>query len=195
MAILIACEESQVVCTAFRKLGFEAFSCDIEPCSGNHPEYHIQDNVVNLLRESWDLVISFPPCTHLAVSGARYFAQKRLDGRQRRGIEFFMEFTKLACPWAIENPVGIMSTIYRKPDQIIQPYEFGHLERKSTCLWLNSLPALIPTNNVYEQMMSMNKKDWDWRRNIPPSADRAKIRSKTFPGIADAIASQWSKVL
>ena len=127
MKILVACEESQRVCKAFREKGHEAYSCDILPCSGGHPEWHLQQDVIPLLSEEWDMIIAFPPCTHLCVSGARWFEQKRKDGRQQEGIDFFLKFTDLECEKvAIENPVGIMSSIYRKPDQIIQPYEFGH---------------------------------------------------------------------
>jgi hypothetical protein len=129
------------------------------------------------------MIIAFPPCTHLAVSGARWFEQKRKDGRQQQGIIFFMEFTKLKCRWAIENPIGIMSTYYRKPDQIIQPWQFGHGETKATCLWIHDLPLLKPTNIV----PGREQKIW----KMPPSKERTKLRSKTFPGIAKAMASQW----
>ena len=134
MKILVACEESQAVTIEFRALGHEAYSCDILPCSGGHPEWHIQGDVLPLLKEKWDMVIAFPPCTHLAVSGAAHFAKKRADGRQQQGIDFFMEFTKLTCAYAIENPVGIMSKLWRKPDQIIQPWQFGDSFQKQTCL-------------------------------------------------------------
>ena len=127
MKILVACEESQRVCIEFRKRGHEAYSCDIVPCSGGHPEWHLQQDVIPLLKEKWDMIIAFPPCTHLCVSGARWFEQKRKDGRQQEGIDFFMKFTDLDCEKVvIENPVGIMSSVWRKPDQIIQPYEYGH---------------------------------------------------------------------
>lgn len=122
MKVLIACEESQVVCKAFRAVGHEAYSCDTEPCSGGHPEWHLQQDVTPLLKREWDMVIAFHPCTHLAVSGAAWFEQKRKDGRQQQGIDFFMMFSKLSCPYAIENPVGIMSSVWRKPDQIVQPF-------------------------------------------------------------------------
>lgn len=192
MRILVACEESQVVTEAFRLKGHEAYSCDIEPCSGNHPEWHLQQDVLPLLKIKWDMVIAFPPCTHLAVSGAAWFKQKRLDGRQQQGIDFFMRFTNLNCPTAIENPIGIMSKVYRKPDQIIQPYEYGHLEQKATCLWLHNLPKLKPTNNVYNEMIKLPKKERERIHYLPPSKDRSKLRSKTFLGIADALASQYS---
>jgi hypothetical protein len=200
MNVLIACEESQRVCIEFRKKGHFAFSCDIEECSGGHPEWHIKEDVLRILNGEcgfttqngddwifpckWDLIIAFPPCTHLAVSGARYFEQKRKDGRQQQGIDFFMEFTKADCEKiAIENPIGIMSTHYRKPDQIIQPWMFGHGETKATCLWLKNLPKLEPTNIVDGREQRI------WR--MPPGPERAKERSKTFPGIAKAMADQW----
>ena len=149
MKILVACEESQAVTKELRKLGHEAYSCDLLPCSGGHPEWHLQQDVIPLLKEKWDMIIAFPPCTHLAVSGARYFEQKRKDGRQQQGIDFFMKFVNADCPRiAIENPIGIMSSIYRKPDQIIQPWMFGDKFTKSTCIWLKGLPKLEPTNIV-----------------------------------------------
>ena len=204
MNVLVACEESQRVCTAFREKGHNAFSCDILPCSGGHPEWHIQVDVLQLINgfcsfktqdmtdtdepiwllQKWDLIIAFPPCTHLAVSGARYFEQKRKDGRQKQGIDFFMEFTKADCEKiAIENPIGIMSTHYRKPDQIIQPWMFGHGETKATCLWLKNLPKLEPTNIVDGREQRI------WR--MPPCPERAKERSKTYEGIAKAMANTW----
>lgn len=212
MKVLAACEESQRVCTEFRRLGHEAYSCDIEACSGGHPEWHIQSDVLPLLNGScsfwtldgvehsilgkWDVIIAFPPCTHLAVSGARYFAEKQKDGRQQQGIAFFMEFIHAGCEKiAIENPVGVMSSRYRKPDQIIQPYEFGHAERKRTCLWLKGLPPLVPTDIVKPELHICRNGvvDSKWHYdtyNLPPK-ERAKERSKTFPGIAKAMAEQW----
>lgn len=213
MNVLIACEESQRVCIEFRKKGHLAFSCDIMTCSGGYPEWHIHGDVLNVLNPQllpvgngeykygiefytnngqdfhtilgkWDLIIAFPPCTHLAVSGARYFEQKRKDGRQQQGIDFFMEFTKADCEKiAIENPIGIMSTHYRKPDQIIQPWMFGHGETKATCLWLKNLPKLEPTNIVDGREQRI------WR--MPPGPERAKERSKTYEGIAKAMANAW----
>ena len=182
MRVLVACEESQEVCKAFRKRGHEAYSCDIQECSGGHPEWHIHDDVLNHL-EGWDLVVAFPPCTDLAVSGARWFEEKRKSGKQQKSIDFFMIFTKLSCPWVIENPIGIMSSIYRKPDQIIQPWMFGHGETKATCLWLHSLPKLEATNIVDGREQRI------WK--MAPGPDRAKMRSKTFSGIAKAMADQW----
>ena len=181
--VLIACEESQAVTKEMRTIGVEAYSCDIEPCSGGYPEWHIQGDVIPLLDKDWDMVIAFPPCTHLASSGARWFKEKQADGRQQGGIDFFMQFTKLDCLWAIENPIGIMSSYYRKPDQIIHPWQFGHGETKATCLWTNGLPKLVPTNIVDGREQRI------WK--LPPSKERAKLRSKTYPGIAQAIASQW----
>jgi site-specific DNA-cytosine methylase len=183
MKILIACEESQAVCIEFRKRGHEAYSCDILPCSGGHPEWHIQDDVLEHL-EGWDMIIAFPPCTHLAVSGARWFKEKRKDGRQQEAVDFFMVMANSpAEKIAIENPIGIMSSLYRKPDQIIQPWQYGHGETKSTCLWLTGLPKLVPTDIVNGREQRI------WK--MPPSDDRSKLRSKTFPGIAKAMAEQW----
>lgn len=187
MKILVACEESQVVTTEFRKLGFEAYSCDIIECSGGHPEWHIQDDVTNVLDKDWDCVIAFPPCTHLSSSGARYWAEKRKDGRQQEAVNFFLQFVGVSKYWAIENPIGFMSTVFRKPDQIIQPWQFGHGETKSTCLWLGNLPKLAPTNIVEGREQRI------WK--MPPSKDRAKLRSKTYSGIAKAMATQWGKYM
>ena len=185
MKILVACEESQAVTIELRRLGHEAYSCDIIPCSGGHPEWHLQQDVIPLLTQKWDMILAFPPCTHLAVSGARWFAAKRADGRQQNAIDFFMRFANSDCPRiAIENPVGIMSTVWKKPDQIIQPWQFGHGETKKTCLWLKGLPPLIPTEIVEGREQRI------WK--MPPSEDRAKNRAKTFPGIARAMAEQWA---
>ena len=146
--VLIACEESQAVCIEFRKLGIEAYSCDILPCSGGHPEWHIKGDVLEQLEKGWDMMIAFPPCTHLAVSGAAHFDKKRKDGRQQEGIDFFMSIVTAPIEKiAIENPVGIMSSIYRQPDCIIQPYRFGDPHKKTTCLWLKNLPALKATHH------------------------------------------------
>ena len=185
MKILVACEESQAVTIEMRRLGHEAYSCDIGPCSGGHPEWHLQVDALELLKMKWDMILAFPPCTHLAVSGARYFEQKRKDGRQQAAIDFFMRFANADCPKiAIENPVGIMSSVWRKPDQIIQPWQFGHGETKKTCLWLKGIPLLVPTNIVDGREQRI------WK--MPPSEDRAKNRAKTFPGIARAMAEQWA---
>ena len=203
MRVLVACEESQAVTKELRRLGHEAYSCDVQECSGGHPEWHLQQDVIPLLTEPWDMIIAFPPCTDLAVSGARHFAKKRADGRQQRSIEFFMQFANADCPKvAIENPIGIMSSHYRKPDQIIQPYQFGDHARKSTCLWLKGLPKLIPTNIVdhgeivrggYSVGASLNYARDENGKILPWNDPRtAKIRSKTFPGIARAMAEQWA---
>lgn len=193
--VLVACEESQQVTKRLRNMGIEAYSADIMPTSGNHPEWHIQDDVRNHTSKPWDMIIAFPPCTHLASSGARHFDKKRQDGRQQEGIDFFNHFTQLDCPRiAIENPVGIMSTIYRKPDQIIQPYYFGESFSKKTCLWLKGLPKLHSTNIVdpgefitFPSGKRMSKFYYDAKL----TKNTSKIRSKTFDGIADAMASQW----
>jgi hypothetical protein len=203
MKILVACEESQVVTKEFRSLGHEAWSCDILSCSGGHPEWHIEGDVVPILKDNWDMVLAFPPCTHLAVSGAAHFAKKRADGRQQEGIDFFMQFTKLnhVPKVAIENPIGIMSKIYRKPDQIIQPYQFGEDASKRTCLWLKGLPPLIETCRVVGRMVTTPKgklvERWAnqcsnyGHDKTSPSPERSRIRSKTYLGVAKAIANQW----
>lgn len=184
MKVLIACEESQAVCIAFRKKGHEAYSCDIQPCSGAHPEWHIQGDVLEQLDKGWDLMIAFPPCTDLAVSGSRWFPEKIKNGSQQASIDFFMSIANSNIPKiAIENPIGIMSSKYRKPDQIIQPWMFGHGETKATCLWLKWIPKLTPTNIVEGR----EQKIW----KMSPGPERAKLRSKTFQGIADAMANQW----
>lgn len=197
MKVLLACEESQEVTKQFRLLGHEAYSNDILRPSGGHPEWHLQGDVRDYLYHDWDLIIAFPPCTDLASSGAAWFKQKQLDGRQQASIDFFMLFTKLNCPKVvIENPVGIMSNHYRKPDQIIQPYQFGDPYEKRTCLWLKGLPLLTPTNvvepeprQVYQSGRTMPT--WYAQAWSKPKSERSKIRSKTFPGIAKAMAKQW----
>lgn len=196
MRVLVACEQSQTVTSAFRALGHEAYSCDLLPCGGAFPQWHLQEDVSPLLSEPWDLIVAFPPCTHLVVSGAKWFEQKRRDGRQQEGINFFMRFTRLDCPRvAIENPVGIMSTIYAKPTQIVQPWMFGDEASKKTCLWLKNLPALIPTQVVgagehitYASGRRLPK--WYADAYRLPKKERAILRSKTFQGIADAMANQ-----
>lgn len=200
--VLVACEESQAVTSRLRKMGVEAYSCDLLPTSGANPEWHIQADALEVVKINWDAVIAFPPCTHLAVSGARWFEQKQRDGRQQMGIGFFLAFTALdhVPKVAIENPVGIMSNLYRKPDQIIQPYMFGDPYEKKTCLWLKGLPKLEPTDIVepHPRIQAASGKtspDWHaytWGLN---SHERSVARSKTFPGIADAIAKQWGAVI
>ncbi len=186
MKILIACEESQVVTIAFRKNDHEAYSCDILPCSGGHPEWHLHSHVSEHLKQKWDMIIAFPPCTHLSSSGARWWKEKQLDGRQQKAIDFFIIFVNHPCKKkVIENPVGIMSTLYRKPDQIIQPHWFGHGETKATCLWLWGVPKLEPTDNVEGREQRI------WK--MPESKDRSKKRSETYPGVAKAMAELWGK--
>lgn len=190
MEILIACEYSGVVRDAFIEKGHDAWSCDILPTEGKYIDNHYKTDIKNVLEEPygpWDMIIAFPPCTHLAVSGAKHFAEKRKDGRQQEGIDFFMMFTKLNCPKiSIENPVGIMSTVYRKPDQIIQPYEYGDPYKKTTCLWLKNLPKLIPTDIVEPKIKTYKdgsrfSADYGWSSN----------RGQTYKGIANAMAEQW----
>ena len=215
--VLIACEESQALATRFNANGFRAFSCDLQDCSGSHPEFHIKGDCLNLLDghcffqtqdkqyhyvNQWDLIIAHPPCTYLTVTGNRWYnvekygdkAIQRLKDREE-AIDFFMRFTKTTCKHvAIENPVGVMSTIYRKPDQIIQPYQFGDHHRKATCLWLKGLPTLSPTEIVEPKVVRINGTSMDedyckaWGL---PKEERQRIRSKTYPGIANAIVSQW----
>ena len=230
MNVLVACEESQRVCTAFREKGHNAFSCDILPCSGGHPEWHIMQDVLPLLNGQcsfktmdgiehsidgkWDLIIAHPPCTYLTVAANKLYniekygkkAVKRLEDREK-AIEFFMAFVNADCERkAIENPIGVISTRYRKPDQIIQPYQFGHPVRKSTCLWLYNLPKLKPTNIVDFECIHSNGKSggysgpsWivkDENGKILSYKDPrvAKARSKTYEGIAKAMAAQWSDI-
>ena len=238
MKVLVACEESQRVCIEFRKLGHEAYSCDIEPCSGGHPEWHIQDDVLPLLNGNcefktvngdihhligkWDMIIAFPPCTHLAVSGARHFEKKRADGRQREGIEFFCKFFAADCDKIIiENPVNIISGDYiskyfpdiaekydlpKKPTQRIHPWMFGDNFSKCTCLWEKGVEPLVPLIKEEPEMKYhewVDKKTgkkkrqnlWMYQtlRNTKTTEDRRKSRSKTFPGIAKAMAEQWGE--
>lgn len=206
MKVLVACEESQEVCKAFRERGHDAYSCDLAECSGGHPEWHIKGNVLPIIGGGitmkttdgeaheieglWDLIIAHPPCTYLAASGNRWFGETYGTAGKARylnrlnGIEFFMQFVLCSAKRiAIENPVGIMSSVYRKPDQIIQPWQFGHGETKATCLWLKNLPLLKPTNIVEGREQKIFR--------MSPSEDRAKLRSKTYAGIAKAMAEQW----
>lgn len=215
--ILVACEESQAVTIRFRELGFTAYSCDIQDCSGGHPEWHIKDDVLKVISDGWDCMIAFPPCTHLAVSGAAWFEQKRKDGRQQEGIEFFMQIVNAPIERiAIENPVGIMSKIYRKPDQIIQPYYFGDKAQKTTCIWLKNLPVLYHNDkpNLFDETVThVYKGDmYEWVDGKSGKIKRQPMwyaeaflkrgtknigfeRSKTFPGIANAMATQWGEYL
>ena len=182
MKILIACEFSGVVRDAFIGGGHDAMSCDLLPTETPGPHY--QGDVRDVLDYPWDLMIAHPPCTHLSVSGARYFADKRMDGRQQSAVSFFMRLAKADIPRiAIENPVCVMSTLWRKPDQTIQPWEFGHGETKATCLWLKGLPPLQPTDIVPGREARV------WK--MPPSETRALERSRTYTGVAQAMAKQW----
>lgn len=185
MRVLIACEYSGAVRDAFIALGHDAMSCDLLPTDAPGPHY--QGDVRDVLDYPWDLMIAHPPCTHLSVSGARHFEAKRKDGRQQSAIAFFMMLAKADIPRiAIENPICIMSSIWRKPDQVIQPWQFGHGETKATALWLKCLPALQPTNIVDGREARIHR--------MPPSTDRWKLRSATYPGIAQAMADQWSEI-
>lgn len=194
MRVLCACEESQAVTQELRRLGHDAWSCDLLPTSGGRPEWHVQADAIEVCKLDWDMVLAFPPCTHLAVSGARWFEQKRRDGRQQRAIGLFLAFTALdhVPRVAIENPVGIMSTLYRKPDQVIQPWQFGHPETKATCLWLKGLPPLAPTNDVHAEMEALGDAEAHRIHHMPPSPERAALRSKTYAGVARAMAEQWA---
>lgn len=186
MKVLVACEYSGIVRDAFLAKGHDAMSCDLLDTESPGPHY--KGDMFEVLDYPWDLMIAHPPCTHLSVSGSRHFESKRMDGRQQAAVSFFMKIDRLAqhIPrTAIENPVCIMSSLYRKPDQIIQPWQFGHGETKATCLWLKGLPLLKPTNIVEGRDARIHR--------MPPSADRWKERSKTYQGIADAMAEQWSK--
>jgi len=220
MKVLIACEESQRVCAAFRELGHEAYSCDIVECSGGHPEWHIQGDCLPLLNGNcefetidggkhviegkWDLIVAHPPCTFLTCTGNRWFnverygekALKRIEDREE-AVKFFMAFVNADCDKiAIENPVGVMSTRYRKPNQIIQPWMFGDAVEKKTCLWLKGLENLKPTDVVEppaRQEFASGKTMPAWYAEAwkLPKEERSKVRSKTFPGFAKAMAEQW----
>ena len=193
MNVLVACEFSGVVREAFRKLGHDAWSCDLLP--SEIPGQHLQCDIRKILDYGfWDLMIAHPPCTDLSVSGARYFAAKRADGRQQASIDFFMDLANAPIPLiAIENPIGIMSTIWRKPDQIIQPWMFGHPESKATCLWLKGLPTLHATN-ILVNSGRWNNQTPSGQNKLGPSPDRAMNRSRTYAGIAAAMAEQWGVV-
>ena len=182
MRVLIACEYSGRVRDAFIRAGHDAMSCDILPTDAPGPHY--QGDVRDVLADGWDLMVGHPPCTDLSVSGARHFEAKRADGRQQAAIEFFLMLARAPIQRiAIENPVCIMSSIWRKPDQIIQPWQYGHGETKATCLWLKNLPHLVPTHIVEGREQRI------WK--MPQTADRWKLRSETYAGIAEAMAQQW----
>lgn len=193
--ILIACEESGIVRDAFIARGFDAWSCDILPRS--HPK-HISGDVLPHLGDGWDMMIAHPPCTDICLACARYWKQKRADGRQQAGIDFFMAMANAPIERiAVENPVGVMSRVYRKPDQIINPWQFGDEAHKPTCLWLKGLPLLIPTKIVgrgeFYEYNGRRLSKWNHNRGHGP--ERARIASKTFQGIADAMAQQWGDYL
>jgi hypothetical protein len=190
MRVLVACEYSGTVRDAFIKRGHDAISCDLLPTDVEGPHY--QGDIFDIINDGFDLMIAHPPCTDLAVSGAAHFAKKRADGRQQKSIDFFMKLAESNIPkYAIENPVSIMSTVWRKPNQIIQPWMFGHLEQKATCLWTKDLPLLKSSNDVKNEMMLLPINKRQRLHYLPPSVDRWKIRSKTYQGIADAMAEQW----
>lgn len=194
MRVLIACEESQAVCIAFRERGHEAYSCDILPCSGGHPEWHIQADIRTLLNDYFDLVIFHPVCTRITNSGVMWLEKRNLWSDLDEACEFFNLKEKFNSPKvATENPIPHKYAVEKigKYNQIIQPYMFGHMERKATCLWLKNLPLLTETNNVYNEMVKLPKREQQRIHYLPPSKDRAKLRSKTFPGIARAMAVQW----
>lgn len=207
MKVLVTCKESQRVCIAFRKRGHEAYSADVQEPSGGHPKWHILGDVLPIINGDcvfttmdgekhavygeWDLLIAHPPCTHLAVSGMRWFKEGvKPMHLQEQAADFFMKFINADCDHiAVENPICIMSTRYRKPDQIINPWQFGHPEQKKTCLWLKNLRKLKETNNVYEYMMTLPIKE---RTRIHwLGSNKSKERSKTYYGIAEAMAEQW----
>ena len=213
MKVLIACEESQAVTKAFRALGHEAYSCDILPCSGGHKEWHLQGDVFNYINQGWDLMIAHPPCTYLSVSGARHLYNKDKTPNieryknQAEALNFVQRLMDLDIPRiAIENPISVISSHIRKPDQIIQPYWFGDSASKSTCLWLKNLPKLIPTNMVDKGEFKewTDKKSGKVKRQAlwyyqalqqaKNSAERRTLRSKTFKGIAEAMATQWTNL-
>ena len=223
MCVLVACEESQRVTMAFRERGHESYSCDIQPCSGGHPEWHIQGDCLHIIngdcsfftqdfelhtiRGAWDLIIAHPPCTYLTVTANRWLDTGKYGKRawermrqQNEAIAFFYKFVLAECPRvAIENPLGVMSSAYRKPDQIIQPYYFGDPFEKRTCLWLKNLPLLHATNVVKPEARHMfpssnSMPEWYVKAGKYPQAERSKIRSKTFPGLAKAMAEQWGKI-
>lgn len=218
MNVLVACEESQCVCVAFRAKGHTAYSCDLQECSGGHPEWHILGDALEALKggtivtmdgvihnvDKWDLIIAHPPCTYLTVTGNRWFdtgkygkaAWKRMTERNK-AIAFFYRFVMADCDRiAIENPIGVMSTAYRSADQTVQPYMFGDPFEKKTCFWLKGLPHLQPTNEVEppaRKQFASGKTMAEWYADLfrLPKDERSKVRSRTFPGLANAMAEQW----
>lgn len=197
MRVLIACEFSGIVREAFNAYsGVYAVSCDLLPAEDGRTDYHYQGDVRDIINDGWDMMIAFPPCTDLAVSGAKWFEQKRKDGRQQAAIEFVRFLMDAPIERiAIENPIGVISSYIRKPDQIIQPWQFGHEATKTTCLWLKNLSPLQPTNIVSkgERHVTKGGKSLPTWYNLPPSPNRWRERSRTFSGIAQAMAEQWSK--
>ena len=203
MKILVACEENQAVTIELRKLGHEAYSADIQDCSGGHPEWHIKGDVLKILNDGWDMIIGFPECTHLSKAGAPSWKEKQADGRQQDAIDFVFKIRDARCDLiAIENPVGKLSTSWRKPDQIINPFQFGEPFKKATCLWLKGLPKLKDTDLIepkYHYTSNSTRggllKDGTRKKSKLPifqAWTSAKHRSKTFPGIAKAMAEQWA---
>lgn len=217
MKILVACEESQAVTIALRNRGHEAYSCDIQNCSGGHVEFHIRcdvalllngdcefctaDGVLHTIIGEWDMIIAFPPCTHLTRAGAAYWVKKRADGRQWAAIAFVVSIWHCKCrKVVIENPIGILSSVWMKPVQIIHPFEFGHAVSKPTCLWIRGLPRLMPTNIVepefrvrWSKSKSKIVRDSLWYYEAGKNKrTRSKVRSKTFLGVAVAMADQWT---
>lgn len=199
--ILVACEESQAVTKAFREYGFQAFSNDLQDCSGGHPEWHLKMDALEALQlKKWDLVIAHPPCTRMANSGVMWLEKRNLWDDLDEATTFFnyfVEYGKAGNKIAIENPIPHKYAVEKigKYSQVIQPYQFGHLERKATCLWLFNLPELKETNNVYSEMIKLPKSEQQRIHYLPPGKERAKLRSKTFSGIAEAIAAQWGSFL
>ena len=195
--VLVACEESQAITKEFRKLGVEAYSCDLQECSGGHPEWHLKTDVTELLKLKWDLLIAHPPCTRLTIRAQYWNKIRNLENEKQEAIDFFLKLANAPVKHkAIENPIGIMSSIYRKPNQIIQPYQFGDTEQKATCLWTENLPKLKPTKIVEPVFkLTKNGKKLYFNDKLPKNNERQKLRSKTFPGIAKAIAEQYTAFL
>jgi len=191
MRVLVACEYSGRVRSAFRALGHDAWSCDLLESEDESP-YHLVGDALEIVHGQYDLLICHPPCTDLAVSGSRHFPAKVADGRQDRALDFVRAL--LAAPVekiALENPISVISSKVRKPDQIIQPWQFGHPETKATCLWLKGLPKLVPTDDVHDHMMTLPVAERNRVHHMPPGPNRWKERSRTYLGIAAAMAEQW----
>lgn len=205
MDILVACEESQVVTNELRKLGHNAYSCDLQDCSGGHSEWHIKDDVMKIINNGWDMIIAFPPCTYLSKCCNNLYNEDKYGdkARQRKidrelAINFFMEIVNARCnKIAIENPIGVMSTRYRKPDQIIQPWMFGDPFEKRTCIWLKNLPKLRATEIVEPpprvQYRTYSQAKWFDDAKYLPTEERRRVRSRTFDGIGKAMAMQFTE--